>query len=95
VTALRSWTGQRDLAVELTMIPEDQPPRLARAGDGLAAELPFGWLADVWARGLTTCWGRFCLAAAPQPSGDGWLLSTVGPDLDPPQPITLGTPPPS
>jgi hypothetical protein len=95
VTALRSWTGQRDLAVALTMIPEDQPPRLARAGDGIAAELPFGWLADVWALGLTTCWGRFCLAAAPQPSGDGWLLSTVGPDLDQPRPITLGTPPPS
>ncbi len=95
VTALRSWTGQRDLAVALTMIPEDQPRRLARAGDGIAAELPFGWLADVWARGLTTCWGRFCLTAAPQPSGDGWLLSTVGPDLDQPHPITLGTPPPS
>ena len=95
VTALRSWTGQRDLAVELTMIPEDQPPRLARAGNGIAAELPFGWLADVWARGLTTCWDRFCLAAAPQPSGDSWLLSTVGPDLDQPRPITLGTPPPS
>lgn len=95
VTALRSWTGRRDLAVALTMIPEDQPPRLARDGDGIAAELPFGWLADVWARGLTTCWDRFCLAAAPQPSGDSWLLSTVGPDLDQPHPITLGTPPPS
>lgn len=95
VTALRSWTSQRDLAVALTMIPEDQPPKLTRDGDGLAAELPFGWLADVWVRGLTTCWGRFCLAAAPQPAGDGWLLSTVGPDLDPPRPITLGSPPPS
>lgn len=94
VSALRSWTGQRDLAVTLTMIPEDQPPRLARDGDGMVAELPFGWLADVWARGLTTCWGRFCLAAAPRPAGDGWLLSTVGPDLDPPRPVTLGSPPP-
>lgn len=94
VSALRSWTGQRDLAVTLTMIPEHQPPRLARDGDGMVAELPFGWLADVWARGLTTCWGRFCLAAAPRPAGDGWLLSTVGPDLDPPRPVTLGSPPP-
>lgn len=63
--------------------------------DGLAAELPFGWLADVWVRGLTTCWGRFCLAATPQPAADGWLLGTVGPDLGPPRPITLGGPPPS
>lgn len=95
VTALRSWAGRRDLAVTLTMIPEDQPPRLARDGDGIAAELPFGWLADVWARGLATCWGRFCLAAAPQPSGDGWLLSTVGPELDSPRPVTLSAPPSS
>jgi hypothetical protein len=93
VTALRSWTGQRGLPVALTMIPEGQPPRLARDRAGLAAELPFGWLADVWARGLATCWGRFCLAAAPQPAGDGWLLSTVGLDLDPPRPVTLGGPP--
>ena len=93
VTALRSWTGRRDLAVALTMIPEGQPPTLARDGDGIAAELPFGWLADVWARGLATCWGRFCLAASPQPAGDGWLLSTVGPELDPPRPVTLSSPP--
>jgi hypothetical protein len=93
VTALRSWTGQRDLAVALTMISEGQPPKLARDGNGIAAELPFGWLADVWARGLATCWGRFCLAASPQPSGDGWLLSTVGPELDPPRPVTLSSPP--
>lgn len=93
VIALRSWTGQRDLAVALTMIPEGQPAKLTRAGDGIAAELPFGWLADVWARGLTTCWGRFCLAAAPQPAGDGWVLSTVGPDLGPPHPVTLSAPP--
>lgn len=95
VTALRSWTGRRDLAVALTMIPEDQPPRVARDGEGIAAELPFGWLADVWSRGLATCWGRFCLAAAPQPSGDGWLLSTVGPELASPRPVTLSAPPSS
>ena len=95
MTALRSWTGQRDLRVTLTMVPEDLPPRLARDGDGIAVALPFGWLADVWARGLTTCWGRFCLAAAAQPAADGWLLSTVGPDLGPPRPVNLGNPPPS
>jgi hypothetical protein len=95
VLALRSWTGQRDLPVALTMIPEDQPPRLARDGDGLAAELPFGWLSDVWARGLATCLGRFCLTAAPAPAGDGWVLGSVGPDLGSPHPITLSTPPAS
>ena len=77
------------------MIPEDQPPRLARDAAGIAAELPFGWLAEVWARGLTTCWGRFCLAAAPSPAGNGWVLSTVGPDLDQPRPVSVGNPPAS
>ncbi len=94
ITTLRSWTGRRDLPVALTMIPEDQSPSLARDGDGIAAQLPFGWLADVWARGLTPCWGRFCLAAAPASAGDGWVLSTVALDLGPPRPLTIGNPPP-
>jgi hypothetical protein len=92
VAALRAWTGQPDLRVTLTMIPEADRPVLARDGDGVTAELPFGWISDVWARGLSTCWDRFCLAAAP--AGDGWVLSTVGPDLGPPAPVTISAPPP-
>jgi hypothetical protein len=93
--ALREWTGQPRLKVTLAMIPENQPPRLTRDAAGIAAELPFSWLAEVWARGLSRCWGRFCLAAAPSPAGDGWVLSTTGPGLDPPQPLTIGNPPAS
>ena len=63
VATLRGWTGQPALKVTLTMIGEAAPPALARDGDGVAAELPFGWISDVWARGLGTCWDRFCLAA--------------------------------
>ncbi|MGP8000672.1 MAG: hypothetical protein ACLPKI_25635 [Streptosporangiaceae bacterium] len=81
--------------VTLTMIPEGRPPKLTRDPDGIAAELPFGWLADVWVPGLSTCWGRFCLAAAPSPATDGWVLSTVGPDLDQPRLVTIGNPPPA
>ena len=88
VATLRAWTGRPDLRVALTMIPEGARPALARDGDGLAAELPFGWITEVWARGLGTCWDRFCLAVAPD--GDGWTLSAVGPDLAPPAPITIG-----
>ncbi|HTT52696.1 MAG TPA: hypothetical protein VMH35_14960 [Streptosporangiaceae bacterium] len=91
--ALRAWAGRPNLRVTLTMIPEGQPPQLTGDADGMVAELPFGWLADVWIRGLSTCWGRFCLAAAPSPGGDGWVLSTVGPDLGQPGPITIGRPP--
>jgi len=87
VATLRAWTGQPDLRVTLTMIPEAAPPALARDGDGIAVELPFGWISDVWARGLGTCWDRFCLAAGP--ARDGWELSTAGPDLGAPEPIMI------
>ncbi len=92
VATLRTWTGRPDLRVALTMIPESGRPALARDGDGIAVELPFGWINDVWAQGLGTCWDRFVLAAAP--AGDGWALSAVPPDLGPPTPITISVPPP-
>ncbi|HEX3390473.1 MAG TPA: hypothetical protein VHT94_15660 [Streptosporangiaceae bacterium] len=92
VATLRAWTGRPDLRVALTMIGESARPALARDGDGIAVELPFGWISDVWARGLGTCWDRFGLAAAP--AGDGWALSAVGPDLGPPAPITISGPAP-
>ena len=92
VAALRAWTGQPDLRVALTMIPEAARPALARDGVGVAAQLPFGWISDVWARGLATVWDHFCLAAAP--AGEGWALPAVGPDLGPPVPVTISVPPP-
>jgi hypothetical protein len=92
VATLRAWTGRPDLPVTLTMIPEAAPAALARDGDGVAAELPFGWISDVWARGLGTCWDQFCLAA--EPAGDGWTLSAVAPDLGPPSHVTISGPPP-
>ena len=92
VATLRAWTGRPDLRVALTMIGESDQPALAPDGDGIAVELPFGWISDVWARGLGTCWDRFVLAAAP--AGDGWALSAVAPDLGPPAQITITGPPP-
>ena len=92
VATLRAWTGRPDLRVALTMIGESDPAALAPDGDGIAVELPFGWISDVWARGLGTCWDRFILAAAP--AGDGWALSAVPPDLGPPAQITITGPPP-
>jgi hypothetical protein len=92
VATLRAWTGQPGLRVSLSMIPEAGQPALARDGDGVAAELPFGWISDVWARGLGTCWDRFGLAATP--AAEGWALTTVGPDLGPPARITISAPAP-
>jgi hypothetical protein len=77
------------------MISEAQRPALTSDADGIAVELPLGWLIDVWAKGLCTFWGRFCLAAAPAEAGwaeAGWVLSTVSPDLGPPRPISVGNP---
>ena len=93
VATLRAWTGRPDLRVALTMIGESARPALAPDGDGIAVELPFGWISDVWARGLGTCWDRFALAAAP--AGEGWTLSAVAPDLGPPTQIRITGPPPS
>jgi hypothetical protein len=70
---------------------ETREPALTDRAGGVAAELPFGWLSDVWAKGLCTLWGRFCLAAAPAEAG--WVLSTVGQDLGPARPITVGNAP--
>jgi hypothetical protein len=92
VATLRAWTGRPDLRVALTMIGESAQPALTRAGDGIAVELPFGWISDVWARGLGTCWDRFGLAAVP--AGAGWVLSAVAPDLGPPALITIAAPSP-
>jgi hypothetical protein len=90
VATLRAWTGRPDLQVALTMIGESDRPALAADGDGIAVELPFGWISDVWARGLGTCWDHFALAA--EPAGDGWALSAVPPDLGPPAQITITGP---
>jgi hypothetical protein len=89
--ALRRWTRRPDLEVELAMIGEDQPPTLTCGSDGITAELPFSWVVEVWARGLTIVWGRFCLGAMPAEAG--WVLSTVSPELGPPAPVAVGGPP--
>ena len=73
------------------MIGESDQPRLTSEDGVVRAELPFGWLVDVWAKDLATIWGRFCLAAATS-DGRTWRLTTVGPDLGPPSLITLQLP---
>jgi hypothetical protein len=85
---MRPWLGGSGLESRLTMIGEGGSPKLTREDGAVRAELPFGWLVDVWAKGLATIWGRFCLAAV---SDDGltWRLTTVGPDLGPPSLVTL------
>lgn len=90
--AVRTWLGQPDLALGLTMVGARRPRLLAAGAGGVRAELPFAWLAEVWCRGLATVWGRFCLAAT---TADGlrWTLDTIGPDLGAVQTMTIDLPP--
>jgi len=77
--AVHEWTAGAD-PVELTMIGPGEPPKLTQLDGMVRAELPFAWLRDVWARGLSTILGRLCLAAEPDGAGE-WRLLTVGYDL--------------
>jgi hypothetical protein len=85
--ALRTWLSQPGLAVSTSMINSADEARLSASDSGLQADLPLSWLANVWSKGLAVVSGRFCLNATM--SGDGWSLTTVAPELGPPQPITI------
>jgi hypothetical protein len=89
--AVQSWLGRADVAVELELIEDDRAPDLAERGGAIQAALPFDWLAEVWARGLATIFGRFCLAASTD-DGRAWTLTTVGPEFGPPAPIRVELP---
>jgi len=80
LAALRTWLQEPGLLIELTIVDPAGERRLERAGDTIAVSLPFSWLTDVWARGLTTMFGRMCLGAE---TADGvtWTLDTLAPDL--------------
>lgn len=90
---LQAWTGQPFLVPQLTMTGEEEPPALAGTGSEVSARLPFGWLADVWVRGLAVISGRFCIGAAPAGTGR-WTVTTVDLNFGPPQQTTLELPPP-
>jgi hypothetical protein len=84
LATLGGWLGQREPSLTLEVADETASPTLQSDSDGaITAVLPFGWLVDVWARGLDVVWGRFCLSAATV-DGHEWELLTVGPDLGTP-----------
>jgi hypothetical protein len=80
LAALRLWLGDPGLAIELELIDPAGDRRLRRLEEGVAVALPFAWLSEVWARGLTTIFGRLCVGADTT-DGIAWSLDTVGTDL--------------
>jgi hypothetical protein len=88
LAAMSGWLGASGPKSKLVMIGERRTPKLMQEADRVRVELPFGWLVDVWAQGLATIWGRFCLSASTD-DGRTWRLTTVGQDLGSPSVITL------
>ncbi|MDA0183548.1 hypothetical protein OJ997_24780 [Solirubrobacter phytolaccae] len=73
---LLDWLGLPDAELALTLA---DAPTVVVETHVVRAALPFSWLVDVWARGLTTLLGRFTLAARVE---DGtYVLSVLTPDL--------------
>lgn len=91
LAALDAWLGASGQGLRLRMIGERGRPRLEAGDSAVIAELPFGWLPEVWCRGLATIGGRFCLSADTDDSRT-WRLLTVGPDLGTPAVVTLQLP---
>lgn len=98
LAVLRSWLREPAITLSLDLVAAAEPRTVARAGARVHARLPFGWLSDVWCRGLATVDGELCLAAEPIETGHGtaWRLTTLAPDLDTVRRIRLAAakPPP-
>ncbi len=86
--ALRSWLNEPCLAIKLDMIGPDDPPEIVRRAGGLHVQLPFNWLIDVWARGVSVVFGRFATKLLDADDGRQRVL-TVNRDLGDPRPVTI------
>lgn len=96
--AMRTWLGRTDLELDLRCVDPGARASVTVDDAGrVRAELPFAWLTAVWSRGLATVMGRFCLAAVTR-DGRSWRLSTIGPELDEIEEMTVqlaAAPPPN
>lgn len=88
--AVRSWLHDSAVELAVTLVPADATPAYRRTPDGIALDLPWRWLTDVWATGLTTTAARFALDATLD--GRTVTLQTVGPDGGEPTPIRIELP---
>ena len=61
VCTIREWLDDADAAVDVVM--SDGERGVERSGNGYLVTLPFSWIYDVWARGLSTVGDELCLAA--------------------------------
>ena len=83
---MRRWLDEPELTIALEQIDEHEPRSLTRVGDRVVAQLPFAWVAEVWAKSLQVVDDRFCLAADAV-DGRGWELLSVTRELGAPERI--------
>jgi hypothetical protein len=77
--AVRTWLGAPRLDVSVDMIPQAQEPAIARNDAGIEVSLPFNWINEVWARGLSVLMGKFVLSVEPE-GGSSLLLNVASHD---------------
>lgn len=88
VAAMRSWLGDPHAKVDVAMCGPDEQPTLTSGQDCVRLALPFSWLCDVWAAGLSTVVGRFTLSAT-FTAPDRWTMQTVDAGFGPARSITI------
>jgi hypothetical protein len=90
-SALRTWLGDSDLAVELEVAEPGAEASLHWDGNGRPVHLtlPLDWVMAVWDRDLSVVAGRFCLGVA---ESNGSRTTLVGSDVGPPRPLTIEIP---
>jgi hypothetical protein len=87
--AVRAGLGGQ-IEVTVSMIDPDEPSALHRGRDGAHLALPFRWLTQVWAPGLSNTAGRFVLHATLEQGRLALLIAD--PDGGSPTTMTLQLP---
>jgi hypothetical protein len=86
--ALRTWLNEPDLAITLDMIDPSDQPDISRGPEGIHVRLPFRWLIDVWARGVSVILGRFAMQLL-DAEDERQRVLTVSSDLRDIRPVTI------
>jgi hypothetical protein len=92
--AVRTWTGDPDRQIALTVMDPAQADIAAGEADGpLRVALPLSWVAEVWGRDMAVVAGRFVLGVT-EATADRVTLLTVGSELGPARLLTVEVGPP-
>jgi hypothetical protein len=86
--AIQDWLGDGTASVVVEMIEPSATPGVRREEDLLVASLPFKWLSDIWARGVSMVLGRFAISLLER-SDERERVLTLGADLSDPKPVTI------